>query len=89
MNDKELETLLDYSTADLQPWQLDIYNRLNGLKPGELTVMCAGRRTGKSMMSAWANNVARMDRLDDPVTAWYKKGVQDTGLTPHKKTVDQ
>lgn len=49
MTDKEIEALVEYSTADLQPWQRDI----------------------------------------DPVTAWYKQGVQDTGLIPHKKTVDQ
>jgi len=86
MNNKELETLTEYSIADLQPWQKKF---ATGLKRGELSVMYASSGVGKSMLSAWANNVHSMTQADDPVTAWYKQGVEDTGLEPHKKTVDQ
>ena len=89
MNNKELETLTEYSMADVQPWQKDLYTRLNGMTPGEMTIMSAGRRSGKSMLSAWANHVHRITPIDDPVTAWYKQGVTDTGLEPHVKKVDQ
>lgn len=86
MNNKELETLVNYSTADLQPWQKDISA---GFKRGELSVLYASSGVGKSILSAWADHVHSMAPVDDPVTAWYKQGVEDTGLTPHKKTVDQ
>ena len=86
MNNKELETLPEYSMADVQPWQKHFST---GLKRGELSVMYASSGVGKSIMSAWANHVHDMTPVDDPVTAWYKQGVTDTGLKPHKKTVDQ
>jgi hypothetical protein len=92
MNNKELEILTQYSLANVQPWQKDLYTRLNGMTPGEMTIMSAGRQTGKSMLSAWANHIHSMtpaDPVDDPVTKWYKEGVEATGLEPHKKTVDQ
>ena len=81
MNNKELEPLVNYSMADLQLWQQNISA---GLKRGELSVMYASSGVGKSILSAWANHVHSMAPVDDPVTAWYKQGVEDTGLTPHE-----
>ena len=86
MNNKELETLVNYSMADLQPWQKHV---ATGLKRGELSVMYASSGRGKSILSAWANHVHSMTPGDDPVTKWYKEGVKATGLKPHKKPVDR
>ena len=35
-------------------WQLDMIDKLKGMKPGEMTIMMSGRRVGKSNFSAQA-----------------------------------
>jgi len=53
-----IKALGDY--PDLQPWQEDVLEKFRGgMKPGELTIMVAGRQLGKS----WANQA--MQRLMD------------------------
>jgi hypothetical protein len=37
----------------LYPWQKDLLNKLNGLKPGEMTIVISGRRTGKSVYNQY------------------------------------
>ena len=38
----------------LQSWQIDVLKKLQGFKPGEMTIMMSGRRVGKSNFSAQA-----------------------------------
>ena len=39
---------------NIQPWQMDMLKKLEGMKPGEMSIMMAGRRVGKSAFSAQA-----------------------------------
>lgn len=36
----------------MMPWQKDLFVKMSGMKKGEMTIMMAGRQTGKS---TWAN----------------------------------
>ena len=58
----------------MYPWQLDMMKKLEGFKPGEMTVMMAGRGVGKSSITAlhrlW-NDV--MDRPITDITIWETK----------------
>lgn len=38
----------------MQDWQLNVLNKLQGIKPGQLSMTMSGRRTGKSQMSSVA-----------------------------------
>ena len=48
----------------MYPWQIDVLKKLQGVKPGEMTVMMSGRRVGKSAFSNQA-----LKRLMDDI--WY------------------
>lgn len=37
---------------ELHDWQKDLLKQLEGKKPGEITIMMAGRQTGKSLFNA-------------------------------------
>ena len=39
---------------ELQPWQLDMLDKMNGMKPGEMMTMASGRNIGKSVITAAA-----------------------------------
>lgn len=47
-------------------WQLDLIERLEGRKPGEMMVMMAGRRMGKSMLNSMMHK-AMQDYLNPPL----------------------
>ena len=38
----------------IQPWQMNVLNKLQGVKKGELSMITAGRRSGKSMLGSHA-----------------------------------
>ena len=52
---------------NLQPWQLDILDKMSGFKPGELVMYGAGRRTGKSMMTQQAIERLMRDIMNRPI----------------------
>lgn len=49
---------------NIQPWQIDMLKKLQGVKPGEMAIMTSGRNTGKSAIAAQA-----LKRLMDDI--WY------------------
>lgn len=49
-------------------WQLDIIEKLEGFKPGEMVIYTAGRNVGKSAFSAQALKRVMDDILAQPVT---------------------
>lgn len=55
-------------SIDMQPWQLDLLKKLEGFKPGELTMMVSGRNVGKSMFSQQAIDRLLRDLNSQPVT---------------------
>lgn len=57
----------------MYPWQIDVLKKLQGVKPGEMTVMMSGRRTGKSQLSSVA-----FQRLWDEI---HMRPVEDLKLT--------
>ena len=54
-------------------WQMTVLNKLQGIKPGQLSMTMAGRRTGKSQMSSVA-----FQRLWDEL---HRRPVEDLKLT--------
>lgn len=44
----------------LHPYQQDLLTKLNGWKPGEMMIISAGRRTGKSMLAQTYNEIMQM-----------------------------
>ena len=52
---------------NIQPWQMDILKTLEGIKPGEMSIMMAGRRAGKSVFSAQALKRLMDDILFSPI----------------------
>ena len=38
-------------STNVYAWQKDLFNRLQGVAKGEMTVICTGRQTGKSMLT--------------------------------------
>lgn len=52
----------------MMPWQIDTLKKLQGFKPGEMTVMMAGRGVGKSAFSAQALKRMMDDILNQPVS---------------------
>jgi hypothetical protein len=54
-------------------WQMNVLNKLQGIKPGQLSMTMAGRRTGKSQMSSIA-----FQRLWDEL---HRRPVEDLKLT--------
>jgi hypothetical protein len=57
----------------IQPWQIEILDKMSGFKKGELTMMTVGRRSGKSQMSSVA-----FQRLWDEI---HRRPVEDLKLT--------
>jgi len=57
----------------IQPWQMNVLNKLQGIKKSELIMMTAGRRSGKSQMSSVA-----FQRLWDEL---HNRPVEDLKLT--------
>jgi hypothetical protein len=53
--------------TELYPWQEDLLKKLNGVKPGEMNIMMAGRNVGKSQFSAGALKRLMDDMLNRPV----------------------
>lgn len=54
-------------------WQMNVLNRLQGIKPGQLSMTMSGRRTGKSQMSSIA-----FQRLWDEL---HRRPVEDLKLS--------
>lgn len=52
----------------MYPWQRDMLKKLQGMKPGEMTITMAGRRVGKSAFSAQALKRVMDDLLSQPVS---------------------
>ena len=44
----------------LYPYQQDLLTKLDGWKPGEMMIISAGRRTGKSMLAQTYNEIMQM-----------------------------
>jgi hypothetical protein len=38
----------------IQPWQINFLNKMQGIKPGKMSMITAGRHSGKSMLSSQA-----------------------------------
>jgi len=57
----------------IEPWQMNVLNKLQGIKPGQLSMTMAGRRTGKSQMSSIA-----FQRLWEDL---HRRPVEDLKLT--------
>jgi hypothetical protein len=57
----------------IQPWQMNVLNKLQGIKSSQLTLTMAGRRSGKSQMSSVA-----FQRLWDEL---HRLPVEDLKLT--------
>lgn len=57
----------------IQPWQMNMLNKLQGVKKGELSMTMSGRRTGKSAFSAQA-----FQRLWEDL---HRRPVEDLKLT--------
>lgn len=56
--------------AELYPWQQQI---LSGIRPGELTVISAGRQMGKSYVNSLLQNwYARMREAHKPTLKWQR-----------------
>jgi hypothetical protein len=53
---------------NLQPWQIDMLKKLDGVKTGELTIMTAGRRVGKSYWTAQAIDRLERDLNSQPIS---------------------
>lgn len=51
-----------------QPWQMDILKKLEGVEPGEIMIMSAGRRIGKSMMTQQAIDRLMRDLRSQPIS---------------------
>ena len=58
---------------NIQPWQMDMLKKLQGVKPGEMSIMMSGRGVGKSAFSAQA-----LKRMMDDI---YNRPVEDLILT--------
>lgn len=52
---------------NLHPWQMDTLKKLEGFKPGELMVISAGRRAGKSMLTAQAIDRLMNNLMSSPI----------------------
>lgn len=50
----------------LHPYQQDLLTKINGWKPGEMQIISAGRRSGKSSMDALIRNMLIMRRESVP-----------------------
>ncbi len=52
----------------MEPWQQQIFNKLQagGVKPGEMTIMMAGRQTGKSQIKQYLNQWYDMQEQEQP-----------------------
>jgi hypothetical protein len=53
---------------NIQPWQIDMLEKLDGVKPGEMVIMSAGRRLGKSMMTQQAIDRLMRDLNSQPIS---------------------
>lgn len=51
----------------MQPWQLDMLDKLSGFKPGEMQIISSGRRAGKSTMTAQTIERLMQDLMNRPV----------------------
>ena len=49
----------------MQPWQEDMLERLQGFKPGEMAVMMASRKIGKSQLSQLWNDIYETKPVSD------------------------
>jgi hypothetical protein len=56
--------------TELYPWQQDIFDKITsgGFKPGELTIMMAGRQLGKSTFTQQAIDRLMRDLNSQPIT---------------------
>lgn len=52
----------------MMSWQIDMLKKLQGVKPGEMTIAMSGRRAGKSTFSAQALKRMMDDILSQPVS---------------------
>lgn len=52
----------------LQPWQMNVLKKLEGFKPGEMTIMMSRRGVGKSAFSAQALKRLWDDLYNDPIS---------------------
>lgn len=52
---------------NLQQWQLDMIDKMSGFTPGELVMYGAGRRYGKSIMTAQAIDRLMKDLITRPI----------------------
>jgi hypothetical protein len=59
---------MDQDMTDLYPWQENLLKKISGVKPGEMTVMSAGRQTGKSHFTAQALKRLMDDLQAQPIT---------------------
>lgn len=62
--------------TEMYPWQEDLLKKLGGAKPGEMSIMMAGRQTGKSYFSSQA-----LKRLMDDIS---NRPVEDLILSEGK-----
>jgi hypothetical protein len=57
----DLETwtssVMSDTTGGIHPWQQDLINQTVGFKAGEMSIISAGRQTGKSFYQQYMNNV--------------------------------
>lgn len=51
----------------MYPWQMDMLKKLQGVKPGEMTIMMSGRQQGKSMFSSQAFKRLMDDMMNRPI----------------------
>ena len=52
---------------NIQQWQLDMLDKMSGFKPGELTIMTAGRGVGKSWMNQQTLDRLMRDLMNRPI----------------------
>ena len=53
---------------NLQSWQLDMLDKLRGVKPGEMMIYSAGRQTGKSYFTQYTIDRLMRDLNSQPIT---------------------
>ncbi len=52
----------------MMPWQMDILKKLEGVKPGEMTIMSAGRGIGKSWLTQQTIDRLMRDLNSQPIS---------------------
>ncbi len=69
MQNDTLPFLRSNTATSLQPWQQNIFDKIvsGGVKPGEMMIMSAGRRVGKSALTAQAIERLMRDINSRPV----------------------